>query len=160
MKSPNIFLHYWSELDSTMTFQDILGLEISPKILDFIHSEIQQQLNSEKLPELFPCFNWENQRFVEKWEAISKTLILQVQMPTSLWQTWIKSLENEWLSEENIATEILEFNPFDDPVFGSFELNNDVNPLLSAEVYFQKRADLDDMEEEKEERREKREERR
>jgi hypothetical protein len=159
MKSPNIFLHYWSELDSTMTFQDILGLEISPKILDFIHSEIQQQLNSEKLPELFPCFNWENQRFVEKWEAISKTLILQVQMPTSLWQTWIKSLENEWLSEENIATEILEFNPFDDPVFGSFELNNDVNPLLSAEVYFQKRADLDDMEEEKEERREKREER-
>ena len=155
MKSPNIFLHYCSELDAIMTFQDILSLDVRPEILDFIQIEIQQQLNSEKLPEIFPCFNWENERFLEKWEAISKTLILQVQLPKPLWENWIKALENEFRPEEIQATEMLEFNPFDDPVFGSFELNTDVNPLLSAEVYFQKRADLDDMDEESEERREK-----
>jgi hypothetical protein len=157
MKSPNLFLHYWSESDSILTFQDILDLEVSPQILDAIQIEIQNQLNSHKLHELFPCFNWENERFLEKWEAISKTLILQVQLPKAIWENWISALQNE-ISEVEFINEPVEFNPFDDPVFGSFELNEQANPLLSAEVYFEKREELEDLEERREEREERREE--
>ncbi|MHA8066637.1 hypothetical protein V7S76_08130 [Aquirufa sp. ROCK2-A2] len=158
MKAPNIFLHYWSTTDSVMTFQDILGLDVSPQILNSIQQEIQHQLNSEKLPELFPCFNWENDRFIEKWEAISNTLLLQVQLPNVVWENWIEDLQTE-LGIEESQPETISFNPFDDPVFGSFELNNLDNPLLSAEVYFEKREELEEMEERREKREERKEER-
>jgi len=155
MKSPNIFLHYWANKDSIMTFQDILGQDIPTEILEKIQIEIQRQLNSEKLPEIIPCFDWENERFLERWEALSKTLVLQVQLPKIIWENWVNELG---LHTPN--SEIIEFNPFEDSAFGSFELSDHVNPLLSAEVYFEKREELEEMEEIKEERKKEKEERR
>ncbi|MHA8049496.1 hypothetical protein V7S79_00095 [Aquirufa sp. ROCK-SH2] len=154
MKSPNIFLHYWANKDSVMTFQDILGQEIQTEILDKIQVEIQRQLNSNKLPEIFPCFDWENERFVERWEALSKTLVLQVQLPQEIWENWI----NDLLNEEPISMNEIAFNPFEDPQFAHFTQNENIDPFLSAEVYFQKLDELEEMEE-MEERREEREER-
>ena len=153
MKSPNIFLHYWANKDSVMTFQDILGQEIQTEILDKIQVEIQRQLNSNKLPEIFPCFDWENERFVERWEALSKTLVLQVQLPQEIWENWI----NDLLNEEPISMNEIAFNPFEDPHFAHFTQNEDIDPFLSAEVYFQKLDELEEMEERREEREERKE---
>lgn len=155
MKSPNIFLHYWANQDSVMTFQDILGQDIPSEILDKIQIEIQSQLNSNKLPEILPCFDWENDRFLERWEALSKTLVLQVQLPQEIWENWI----NQLLNEEDLTPNQPFVHPFEEPHFRHFDQNESVNPLLSAEVYFQKPDELEEIEE-REERREEIEERR
>lgn len=126
---PNIFLHYWNPQEQLVSFQEILSMDCDPMILATIQAELLQQLNSSTLQEKLPNFDWSNLRMQEKWNSISQTLLMQVQLPEQIWIDWIQALnENTTPAEPEI------------PSFAD---------LLNAEVYYERPSDsLEDIFEE------------
>lgn len=126
---PNIFLHYWNQQGQLLSFQDILSLDCDPIILATIQAELLLQLNSTTLQEKLPNFDWSNLRMQDKWNSISQSLLMQVQLPEHIWMDWIEALGGQ------IAPSQPEVPSFAD--------------LLNAEVYFELPSDsLEDIEEE------------
>ena len=118
---PNIFLHYWNQQDSLLSFQEILSLDCDPLVLATIQAELILQLNSADLQEKLPNFDWSNIRMQEKWNSITQTLVMQVHLPEQIWMDWIQALSTEITPVE---TEI--------PSFAD---------LLNAEVYYERPSD-------------------
>lgn len=136
MKTPNLFLHFWTDEKNTRTFEEILQLEINPKVLDVIQAEILSQLNSDKIIELLPNFNWESKRLQEKWGSVMESMLLQVTLPETIWMDWIDSLlpiSNE-MTDPTIQEEPLEEK------YPSFE------ELLMADIHYSRPSDsLEDL---------------
>jgi hypothetical protein len=118
---PNIFLHYWNQQDSLLSFQEILSLDCDPLVLATIQAELILQLNSADLQDKLPNFDWSNIRMQEKWNSITQTLVMQVYLPEQIWMDWIQALSAEITPVE---TEI--------PSFAD---------LLNAEVYYERPSD-------------------
>ncbi len=134
MPTPNILLHYWTEEGQTSTFQDILQQEIPASVLEVLQSELLLQLQSQRIQDQFPCFDWQNQRIHEKWDNITRSLVLQVSLPNYIWNQWIDELK-----EESAPTDYL-FN-----VLGAEAQEISPDTLLTAEVYFEAPASLDEL---------------
>ncbi len=129
--SPNLFLHYWSANESLVTFQEILSLDIDARILTNIQADLSQQLSGPKMQEVLPNFDWTNPRMTEKWQSMIQSLVLQVQLPETIWESWIQTVGSQ-----------IE-NPTSEPEIPSFA------DLLNAEVYFERPSDsLEDLPEE------------
>lgn len=136
MKTPNLFLHFWTEEKNTRTFEEILQLEINPSVLDVIQAEILSQLNSDKIIELLPNFNWESKRLQEKWGSIAESMLLQVTLPETIWMDWIDSLLP--ISNE-IANPTIQKEPLEER-YPSFE------ELLMADIHYSRPSDsLEDL---------------
>lgn len=128
---PNIFLHYWNPKDTLLSFQEILSLDCDPLVLASIQAELMLQLNSADVQEKLPNFDWSNMRMQEKWNSITQTLLMQVQLPEQIWMDWIQALSSQVTPVE---TEI--------PTFAD---------LLNAEVYYERPSDsLEEIKEEEE----------
>lgn len=126
---PNIFLHYWNQQGQLLSFQDILSRDCDPLILATIQAELLLQLNSKTLQEKLPNFDWSNLRMQDKWNSISQSLLMQVQLPEYIWMDWIEALGGQTAPLQ--------------PEVPSFA------DLLNAEVYFELPSDsLGDMDEE------------
>lgn len=140
MKTPSLFVHYWSENETLTTFQEILNWDINPIIIEIIQTEITHQLNSAFAQHALPNFNWESNRFIEKWSSAMQSLLIHVSLPEKIWLDWIQDLTNKTISttEEGKPTSLEEIYPtFDE--------------LLNAEVYYSSPADsLEDMPEDTE----------
>jgi len=135
MKTPSLFAHYWSENETLTTFQEVLIWDINPIIIEIIQTEITHQLQSEFIQHTLPNFNWDSNRFTEKWGAAMQSLLFHVTLPEKIWLDWIQDLTNKPIStaEESKPSSLEETYP-------SFE------ELLNAEVYYSSPADsLEDM---------------
>ncbi|MHA8100795.1 hypothetical protein PQG46_03055 [Aquirufa nivalisilvae] len=134
MPTPNILLHYWTEDGQSSTFQDILKQEIPSSILEVLQSELLLQLQSQRIQDQLPCFDWQNQRFQEKWDNITRSLLLQVTLPNYIWNQWIDELQSD-----DTPTDYL-FN-----VLGAEPQEISPDNLLTAEVYFEAPASLEEL---------------
>jgi len=137
MKTPSLFAHYWSENETLTTFQEVMNWDINPIIIEIIQTEITHQLHSEFIQNTLPNFNWESNRFTEKWSSAIQSLLTNVTLPEKIWLDWIQDLTNKTISttEQAEPTNLEEIYPtFDE--------------LLNAEVYYSSPADsLEDMSE-------------
>jgi len=135
MKTPSLFAHYWSENETLTTFQEVMNWDINPIIIEIIQTEITHQLHSEFIQNTLPNFNWESNRFTEKWSSAMQSLLTNVTLPEKIWLDWIQDLTNKTISttEQAEPTNLEEIYPtFDE--------------LLNAEVYYSSPADsLEDM---------------
>ncbi len=135
MKTPSLFAHYWSENETLTTFQEVMNWDINPIIIEIIQTEITHQLHSEFIQNTLPNFNWESNRFTEKWSSAIQSLLTNVTLPEKIWLDWIQDLTNKTISttEQAEPTNLEEVYPtFDE--------------LLNAEVYYSSPADsLEDM---------------
>ena len=135
MKTPSLFAHYWSENETLTTFQEVMNWDINPIIIEIIQTEITHQLHSEFIQNTLPNFNWESNRFTEKWSSAMQSLLTNVTLPEKIWLDWIQDLTNKTISTTDQAepTTLEEIYPtFDE--------------LLNAEVYYSSPADsLEDM---------------
>jgi hypothetical protein len=135
MKTPSLFAHYWSENETLTTFQEVMNWDINPIIIEIIQTEITHQLHSEFIQNTFPNFNWESNRFTEKWSSAMQSLLTNVTLPEKIWLDWIQDLTNKTISttEQAEPTTLEEIYPtFDE--------------LLNAEVYYSSPADsLEEM---------------
>jgi len=135
MKTPSLFAHYWSENETLTTFQEVMNWDINPIIIEIIQTEISHQLNSDFIQHTFPNFNWESNRFTEKWSSAMQSLLTNVTIPEKIWLDWIQDLTNKTIgtTEESKPATLEE-------VYPSFD------ELLNAEVYYSSPADsLEDM---------------
>jgi len=135
MKTPSLFAHYWSENETLTTFQEVMNWDINPIIIEIIQTELTHQLNSEFIQHTLPNFNWESNRFTEKWGAAMHSLLINVTLPEKIWLDWIQDLTNKTIgtTEEAKPASLEE-------VYPSFD------ELLNAEVYYSSPADsLEDM---------------
>ena len=140
MKTPSLFAHYWSENETLTTFQEVMNWDINPIIIEIIQTEITHQLNSEFIQHTFPNFNWESNRFTEKWGSAMQSLLINVTLPEKIWLDWIQDLTNKTIgtTDEAKPTSLEE-------VYPSFD------ELLNAEVYYSSPADsLEVMKEDEE----------
>ena len=135
MKTPSLFAHYWSENETLTTFQEVMNWDINPIIIEIIQTEITHQLHSEFIQNTLPNFNWESNRFTEKWSSAIQSLLTNVTLPEKIWLDWIQDLTNKTISttEQAEPTNLEEIYPtFDE--------------LLNAEVYYSSPADsLEEM---------------
>jgi hypothetical protein len=135
MKTPSLFAHYWSENETLTTFQEVMNWDINPIIIEIIQTEITHQLHSEFIQNTFPNFNWQSNRFTEKWSSAMQSLLTNVTLPEKIWLDWIQDLTNKTISttEQAEPTTLEEIYPtFDE--------------LLNAEVYYSSPADsLEEM---------------
>ena len=137
MKTPSLFAHYWSENETLTTFQEVMNWDINPIIIEIIQTELTHQLNSDFIQHTLPNFNWESNRFTEKWGAAMHSLLINVTLPEKIWLDWIQDLTNKTIgtTEEAKPASLEE-------VYPSFD------ELLNAEVYYSSPADsLEDMKE-------------
>jgi len=135
MKTPSLFAHYWSENETLTTFQEVMNWDINPIIIEIIQTEISHQLNSDFIQHTLPNFNWESNRFTEKWSSAMQSLLTNVTLPEKIWLDWIQDLTNKTIgtTEESKPATLEE-------VYPSFD------ELLNAEVYYSSPADsLEDM---------------
>lgn len=95
MQTPNIFLHYYSSDEATVTFQEIIQSDVSPEILEIIQEELLHQLSDVTLAEKLPNFDWQHPRMQEKWQSAVNLLLPHVMLPDFIWQAWIASLGSE-----------------------------------------------------------------
>lgn len=128
MKTPNIFLHYWNAEDTPLSFQEILQWEVDPSIIQRIQDDLLSQFTEAHIQQILPNFTWESPRFLEKWDSISQSLILHVQLPEQIWADWIQQLGG------NRATQEMPTAPLEE-VYPSFE------ELLTAEIYYARPSD-------------------
>lgn len=128
MKTPNIFLHYWNSEDTRLSFQEILQWEVDPSIIQKIQDDLLSQFTESHIQQILPNFIWESPRFLEKWDSISQSLILHVQLPEQIWADWIQQLGGNRASQEMPAAPLEE-------VYPSFE------ELLTAEIYYARPSD-------------------
>lgn len=128
MKTPNIFLHYWNAEDTPLSFQEILQWEVDPSIIQRIQDDLLSQFTEAHIQQILPNFTWESPRFLEKWDSISQSLILHVQLPEQIWADWIQQLGG------NRATQEMPTTPLEE-VYPSFE------ELLTAEIYYARPSD-------------------
>ena len=140
MKTPSLFAHYWSENETLTTFQEVMNWDINPIIIEIIQTELTHQLNSDFIQHALPNFNWESNRFTEKWGAAMQSLLINVTLPEKIWLDWIQDLTNKTIGTTDEA------KPASlEEVYPSFD------ELLNAEVYYSSPADsLEDMKEEDE----------
>ena len=140
MKTPSLFAHYWSENETLTTFQEVMNWDINPIIIEIIQTELTHQLNSDFIQHTFPNFNWESNRFTEKWGSAMQSLLINVTLPEKIWLDWIQDLTNKTIGTTDEA------KPASlEEVYPSFD------ELLNAEVYYSSPADsLEDMKEEDE----------
>ncbi|MCZ2471301.1 hypothetical protein G9H62_00485 [Aquirufa ecclesiirivi] len=134
MPTPNILLHYWTEEGQSSTFQDILQQEIPASTLEVLQSELLSQLQSQRVQDQFPCFDWQSHRFQEKWDNITRSLVLQVSLPNHIWNHWIQEINNSSAQSDYLynalGAETQEISP---------------DTLLTAEVYFEAPEALEDL---------------
>jgi hypothetical protein len=137
MKTPSLFAHYWSENETLTTFQEVMNWDINPIIIEIIQTELTHQLNSDFIQHTFPNFNWESNRFTEKWGSAMQSLLINVTLPEKIWLDWIQDLTNKTIGTTDEA------KPASlEEVYPSFD------ELLNAEVYYSSPADsLEDMKE-------------
>jgi len=128
MKTPNIFLHYWNSEDTLLSFQEILQWEVDPSIIQKIQDDLLSQFTESHIQQILPNFTWESPRFLEKWDSISQSLILHVELPEQIWADWIQQLGGNRASQEMPAAPLEE-------VYPSFE------ELLTAEIYYARPSD-------------------
>lgn len=128
MKTPNIFLHYWNAEDTPLSFQEILQWEVDPSIIQRIQDDLLSQFTEAHIQQILPNFTWKSPRFLEKWDSISQSLILHVQLPEQIWADWIQQLGG------NRATQEMPAAPLEE-VYPSFE------ELLTAEIYYARPSD-------------------
>lgn len=128
MKTPNIFLHYWNAEDTPLSFQEVLQWEVDPSIIQRIQDDLLSQFTEAHIQQILPNFTWESPRFLEKWDSISQSLILHVQLPEQIWADWIQQLGG------NRATQEMPTAPLEE-VYPSFE------ELLTAEIYYARPSD-------------------
>ena len=135
MKIPSLFAHYWSENETLTTFQEVMNWDINPIIIEIIQTEITHQLHSEFIQNTLPNFNWESNRFTEKWSSAMQSLLTNVTLPEKIWLDWIQDLTNKTIGTTDEA------KPASlEEVYPSFD------ELLNAEVYYSSPADsLEDM---------------
>jgi hypothetical protein len=135
MKTPSLFAHYWSENETLTTFQEVMNWDINPIIIEIIQTEITHQLHSEFIQNTLPNFNWESNRFTEKWSSAMQSLLTNVTLPEKIWLDWIQDLTNKTISTTDQAEPtILE------EIYPTFD------ELLNAEVYYSSPADsLEEM---------------
>jgi hypothetical protein len=134
MKTPNVFIHYWTAQKNQLTFQEILQWDVDPSTIQTIQEELLRQLTEQQIQSLLPNFSWESPRFVEKWASISQSLLMQIQLPEQIWMDWIQMLGGkiQALTENPPA-------PLEE-VYPSFE------ELLTAEIYYERPSDsLEDI---------------
>jgi len=137
MKTPSLFAHYWSENETLTPFKEVLNWDINPIIIEIIQTEITHQLNSEFVQHSLPNFDWESNRFIEKWGSAMQSLLLHVSLPEKIWLDWIQDVTNKTIQ----TTE--EPKHLEEEIYPSFE------ELLNAEVYYSSPADsLEEMTEE------------
>ena len=135
MKTPSLFAHYWSENETLTTFQEVMNWDINPIIIEIIQTEISHQLNSDFIQHTFPNFNWESNRFTEKWSSAMQSLLTNVTLPEKIWLDWIQDLTNKTIGTTDEAKPATL-----EEVYPSFD------ELLNAEVYYSSPADsLEDM---------------
>ena len=103
MKTPSLFAHYWSENETLTTFQEVMNWDINPIIIEIIQTEITHQLNSEFIQHTFPNFNWESNRFTEKWGSAMQSLLINVTLPEKIWLDWIQDLTNKTIGTTDDA---------------------------------------------------------
>jgi hypothetical protein len=112
-----------------------MNWDINPIIIEIIQTEITHQLHSEFIQNTLPNFNWESNRFTEKWSSAMQSLLTNVTLPEKIWLDWIQDLTNKTISttEQAEPTTLEEIYPtFDE--------------LLNAEVYYSSPADsLEEM---------------
>ncbi|CAM3743584.1 hypothetical protein [Aquirufa aurantiipilula] len=134
MPTPNILLHYWTEEGQSSTFQDILQQEIPAATLEVLQSELLMQLQSQRVQDQLPCFDWQNHRFQEKWDNITRSLVLQVTLPNHIWNQWIQEINTSSAQSDylynSLGAESQEISP---------------DTLLTAEVYFEAPEVLEDL---------------
>jgi hypothetical protein len=112
-----------------------MNWDINPIIIEIIQTEISHQLNSDFIQHTLPNFNWESNRFTEKWSSAMQSLLTNVTLPEKIWLDWIQDLTNKTIgtTEESKPATLEE-------VYPSFD------ELLNAEVYYSSPADsLEDM---------------
>lgn len=138
MKTPSLFAHYWSENEPLTTFQEVMNWDINPILIEIIQTEMTHQLNSESIQQTLPNFNWESNRFTEKWGSAMQSILINISLPEKIWLAWIHDLTNTTISTTEEAKPIsLE------EIYPTFD------ELLNAEVYYSSPADsLEDMIEE------------
>lgn len=165
--APNIFLQYWNDSPESITFQEVLALEVPTPIIEIIQVELLAQLNSARAQENFPNFPWSSPRFQEKWEGITQTLLYQVALPEFIWASWIESLAIpvEEVPQPSFADLLNAYEAPDAPVFEElvpdapvFEAPVTPYPaaetpaepfdLLNTEVYFEAPESLEDSSDE------------
>ena len=140
MKTPSLFAHYWSENETLTTFQEVMNWDINPIIIEIIQTELIHQLNSDFIQHTFPNFNWESNRFTEKWGSAMHSLIINITLPEKIWLDWIQDLTNKTIGTSDEAKSVTL-----EEVYPSFD------ELLNAEVYYSSPADsLEDMKEDDE----------
>ena len=134
MKTPNVFIHYWTAQKNQLTFQEILQWDVDPFTIQTIQEELLRQLTEQQIQSLLPNFSWESPRFVEKWASISQSLLMQIQLPEQIWMNWIQMLGGKIQAiTENPPAPLKE-------VYPSFE------ELLTAEIYYERPSDsLEDI---------------
>ncbi len=134
MPTPNILLHYWTEEGQSSTFQDILQQEIPASTLEVLQSELLSQLQSQRVQDQLPCFDWQSHRFQEKWDNITRSLVLQVSLPNHIWNHWIQEINNSSAQSDYLynalGAETQEISP---------------DTLLTAEVYFEAPETIEDL---------------
>jgi len=135
MKTPSLFAHYWSENETLTTFQEVMNWDINPIIIEIIQTEITHQLHSEFIQNTLPNFNWESNRFTEKWSSAMQSLLTNVTLPEKIWLDWIQDLTNKTIGTTDEA------KPASlEEVYPTFD------ELLNAEVYYSSPADsLEEM---------------
>jgi hypothetical protein len=135
MKTPSLFAHYWSENETLTTFHEVMNWDINPIIIEIIQSEITHQLHSEFIQNALPNFNWESNRFTEKWTSAMQSILINVTLPEKIWLDWIQDLTNKTI----IKTDQAESTTLEE-IYPTFD------ELLNAEVYYSSPADsLEDM---------------
>jgi len=133
MKTPNVFIHYWTAQKNQLTFQEILQWDVDPSTVQTIQEELLRQLTEQQIQSLLPNFSWESPRFVEKWASISQSLLMQIQLPEQIWMDWIHMLGGK-------IQALPENHPPLENVYPSFE------ELLTAEIYYERPSDsLEDI---------------
>jgi hypothetical protein len=133
MKTPNVFIHYWTAQKNQLTFQEILQWDVDPSTVQTIQEELLRQLTEQQIQSLLPNFLWESPRFVEKWASISQSLLMQIQLPEQIWMDWIHMLGGK-------IQALPENHPPLENVYPSFE------ELLTAEIYYERPSDsLEDI---------------
>jgi hypothetical protein len=121
--------------EKSRRYISVLPADINPIIIEIIQTEITHQLHSEFIQNTLPNFNWESNRFTEKWSSAMQSLLTNVTLPEKIWLDWIQDLTNKTISTTDQAepTTLEEIYP-------SFD------ELLNAEVYYSSPADsLEEM---------------
>jgi hypothetical protein len=95
MQKPNIFLHYYTSDEATISFQEIIQSDVAPEILEIIQEELLHQLADVILAEKLPNFDWQNARMQEKWQSAVNLLLPHVLLPDFIWNGWIAAIQQE-----------------------------------------------------------------